>query len=260
MAFNKLIEDNLNRNIPLNARRNFNPNKICDIENIKKALSFSYEMVFGNGHHRNHRTGGEYSRNKMEVFCNTFQGKLSEIFLYDTLKNNNEKLECSDLDFGVYGKNIWDDTDLIVNNKSISIKSMTYFSQLLLLEVEDWTDNAEYIPNLRLENKQCYSYDYFVLIRVKPNIKTVFRNERKFYSKNMSYDEVSSIVLRQEWFADFAGAISKEELKFLIKNKYIIEKGMLLQGKTQMDATNYYALSYDMHSLQDFIGKLVLKY
>ncbi|MDM3869716.1 hypothetical protein QF204_16310, partial [Proteus faecis] len=77
---------------------------------------------------------------------------------------------------------------------------------------------------------------------------------------NISYDEISSIVLRQEWSADFAGAISKEELKFLIKNNYIIEKGMLLQGKTEMDATNYYALAYDMHSLQDFIGKLVLKY
>ncbi|MDM3868654.1 hypothetical protein QF204_10740, partial [Proteus faecis] len=167
MTFNRLIEDNLNRNIPPNARRTFNPNRIYDIEKIKKALSFSYEMAFGNGYHRNHRTGGEYSRNKMEVFCNTFQGKLSEIFLYDILKNTNEKLECSGLDFGVYGKNIWDDTDLIVSNKSISIKSAAYFSQLLLLEVEDWTDNAEYIPNLQLGNKQCYSYDYFVLIRVK---------------------------------------------------------------------------------------------
>ena len=56
-------------------------------------------------------------------------------------------------DLGVYEAGIWDDVDLIVNNRKISVKSAAHFSQLLLLEADDWDEHGYYIPNNQGDGK-----------------------------------------------------------------------------------------------------------
>lgn len=48
---------------------------------------------------------------------------------------------------------------------------------------------------------------------------------------------------------DIPGFITNDDLKYLIKNKYIINRGDLLNGKTKMDANNYYCHIEDMHNI-----------
>src|SRR4051812_39654937 len=77
---------------------------------IKHAFDFAYEMAFGNGFHRDHRSGGEIIRSEAEIFQNTFQGKIAEIVLYGLLKLQDIEVEVPD--FSIHGEGIWDDTDL----------------------------------------------------------------------------------------------------------------------------------------------------
>lgn len=123
---------NINTPIP------FIPTSIGNYQ-IKQALDFAYSMVYADGHHRAYRSGGSITRKKGEQFCNTFQGKLAEIVLYDFLRINYSDIKVSEPDFSIMGKGLWDDTDLKINDKfNISIKSMAFFSNLLLLETKDW--------------------------------------------------------------------------------------------------------------------------
>src|SRR5690554_5302940 len=114
----------------INTTRNFVDINIIKNEDILLAFDFAYEMSFGLGFHRNYRTGGHATRKKSEKFCNTFQGKLAEIVLYNYLKSNN--IRCSEVDFRIMGKSKWDDSDFVVNGKHINVKSSAFFSNLLL--------------------------------------------------------------------------------------------------------------------------------
>lgn len=75
-------------------------------QSISEAMNFAYDMAFGEGYHRSHRTGGQSNRKGGEIFCNTFQGKVSEICLKDLLVSSS--IFCNDVDFKVYGKGLWD--------------------------------------------------------------------------------------------------------------------------------------------------------
>ncbi|MCM1505277.1 MAG: hypothetical protein NC127_08785 [Muribaculum sp.] len=134
-------------------------------------MRFAYEMCFGTGHHRSRRTGGNFSRNALEKFCNTFQGKLSELCLRRELLDAG--LVCGTPDMGIYGKGKWDGADLMVEDRTVSVKSAAFFSNLLLLESEDYDCNGEYLPNLL--SGSIAKYDYYVLVRIRPDIKTIVR-------------------------------------------------------------------------------------
>ena len=148
---------------------------------LDRILDFAYEMCFGKGHHRHYRTGGQVNRKAGEQFCNTFQGKLAEVVLRIYLIT--KELECRETNFGIYGEGVWDDSDLIVNGKSLSIKSTAHFSNLLLLESKDYDDKGNYIPNL--QNGSTASYDYYILVRIEPDIKGLFRKQRLMYSNSI---------------------------------------------------------------------------
>jgi hypothetical protein len=52
-------------------------------EYIIDAFEFSYSMAFGEGFHRNKRSGGSHYRSSYEVFVNTFRGKIAEFVVSD---------------------------------------------------------------------------------------------------------------------------------------------------------------------------------
>lgn len=222
-------------------------------ENVQQAIDFSYNMVYGEGHHRATRTGGQFSRKKGEKFCNTFQGKLAEIVLYNVLKNQN--IGVSEIDFSVHGEGIWDDCDLMANGKKINIKSAANFSNLLLLEQNDWNCNGQYIPDL--EQGKNTTYDFFVLLRFKPDVKYLFRSKRLLYSNDMlTKNQIEEIVFSENWSYDFAGSITNDQFKNLIVNGYILPQNALLNGKISMDASNIYCQSGDMCNIEEFIKQL----
>jgi len=159
----------------INKKKAFTGSPIAKTD-IENAFNFAYEMALGEGHHRRHRSGGNESRIPINIFKNTLQGKLAEIVVYNCFINN--KVICDPVDFSISGEGIWDDSDLIINDKKISIKSAVFFSNLLLLEKADWDSNGYYIPNYSAPDLTD-KYDYFILVRIKPNTNSLFNKSKK---------------------------------------------------------------------------------
>ena len=246
---NKMIQ---NGSSFLNDRRkDFVLNQIPK-EMLEDVKNFAYEMCFGSGHHRRHRTGGQIIRKAGEQCCNTFQGKLAEVVLRYFLISHG--LSCGLPDFDIYGEGIWDDSDLTVNGKTLSVKSAAFFSNLLLLETKDYDDNGNYLPNLNIGATA--SYDYYILVRIKPDIKNLFRKQRLMYSNEVSKSTIDRILNQESWYYDIAGWISHAEFVSIIRDKNIIPQNALLNGKIPMDAENYYVQSGDMHPIEDLCKTL----
>jgi hypothetical protein len=211
-------------------------------ELIDKAFEFAYSMAYGEGFHRDHRSGGSLNRTPAEIFANTFQGKLAELILDDELKKNS--IPTSGVDLGVFEKGIWDHGDIVANGKNINVKSMAFFSNLFLLECKDWDENGIYIPD-----EGSLIYDYFVCVRISPNIKDLFKNE------DSDKEKMFEILNTEDLHFDIPGVISHVTLKEIIKRKYILKKGDKL-SKTTMDADNYYIQSGDFKDINMMYNQL----
>lgn len=217
-------------------------------ETVDKVFNFSWDMVFsGEGEHRKHRSGGSHERKNGEVFANVFQGKLAECALYNLLYKN--KIQSSEPDFSIHPLGVWDDEDINVLGKSISIKSTKAFGNLLLLEEKDWNDSAIYIPN----NK---AYDYTFLIRMNPFCEDLLKKNKLLYSASANKEELYKIISKENWEYDVPGYVSKYGLIEVISNRHVIHKGDKLNGKTEMDATNYYIQAGDLKSIDKFIDEI----
>jgi hypothetical protein len=217
-------------------------------EIIQKALDFAYAMVFEEGHHRNHRSGGSIKRKNGELFCNAFQGKMAEFIIHDLFTERG--LACTGVDTSVSGKGIWDDCDLVCNSKKINIKSCAYFSNLLLLETKDWDKQGNYIPN---RDAQTSEYDCFVLVRIKPDIKKVFKENKLLFSDTLEKNKILELLANESWQYDVAGWIDKLDLVQIINAGFTLPQGATLNTKTTVDANNYYVQSGDMKYLRDLI-------
>lgn len=226
-------------------------------EAIQIALGFAYEMCFGTGHHRNCRTGGQHERKGGEKFCNTFQGKLAEIILYNYFKS--EGLEIKEPDLGIYKEGVWDDSDLEIRGKKINVKSAGSQSNLLLLETKDWNTEAQYIPNILLDNGSSVSYDYFILVRIEPDIKKLFKAGNIFYSNEISRKTIDDILLAKTWNFDIAGYCTNTDVIKTIADNYMLPQNAMLNQYTKMDASNYYIQSGDMKCIKDLVQELKLK-
>lgn len=212
---------------------------------IERVFEFAWNMTFGNvGAHRNHRTGGQVNRRNGELFANTFQGKLAEFGIFNLLSEHNITSDEPTLDEWELGR--WDETDLIVGDSTINIKSAANFSHLLLLETGDWNNTGQYIPNIGSGHD---SYDFHILTRIRPDIKGIFRRERLFYSDSTNRNSLWDIINNNSWEFNSPGYITVEDLRYLINNNFILPQNSLLSGRTSMDAENYYCQSGDMHHL-----------
>lgn len=217
--------------------------KVIDKEIINTSFKFAYEMAFGSGEHRKRRSGGSLERKPLEIFLNTFQGKIAELVLDKELTSRGIVTQGVDLE--VFGEGIWDDGDLVANGKKLNVKSIAFFSNLFLLECKDWDKDGHY-----LHDSDTVNYDYFLCVRIKPNIKELF-NSNKDYEKQDMLD-----ILKNEHFTyDIPGVFSLETLKEIIKRDYVIRKGDKLNNTT-MDADNYYIQSGDLKSIELMYNQL----
>jgi len=250
MRFHKLLQDGHEMFIthkkpfPSNAHT-FRP------ETIKTVFDFAFDMTFGDkGEHRNHRTGGTLQRKKGEIFANTFQGKLAECATCNLFCIIDPSVMP---DFSLYKLGVWDSVDVIVNGKKIAVKSTKSFGNLLLLEQHDWDESGQYIPN---QESGSAIYDYFLLIRIKPFCEDVMRNHRWLYANLVDRETLWREISKETWTYDYAGYISLEHLRYLIRNDFLIQKGDILNGGTRMDADNYYVQAGDMPSVEDLLLEL----
>lgn len=223
----------------------FSPIGTISNEIVEKVFDFSYRMTFGKeGEHRNHRSGGTYKRQNGEIFANTFQGKLAEYALFDVLKRNG--IPVAKPDSGVFELGRWDLFDLTTGRETISIKSTKSFGNLLLLEEKDYDEKATYLPNLK-------GYDFTFLIRMKPFCEDLMKKNRFLYSSVIDRESLRQVVLSERWSYDIPGYVTRNDLIRIINDKYILPRGSMLNGKTRMDASNYYVQSGNMRSLQNFL-------
>ena len=223
-------------------------------EDVQRVIDFAYDMCFGAGHHRVHRTGGQYGRRAGEKFCNTFQGKLGEVALYNFFTSNN--IVCNQPDFRIMGEGVWDDSDLEIYGKKINVKSVASQSNLLLLETDDWNAQGQYIPNLLLNNGSTVQYDYFILVRLDPDIKRVFRAEKLMYSDAIEKAVIERLIFSKAWSYDIAGYTTTEYIIATIANGYILPQNSILNLYTTMDARNYYVQSGDLGIIDNLLTQL----
>ena len=95
------------------------------------------------------------------------------------------------------------------------------------------------------------NYDYFFVVRIKPDLKKEFRNQRMLYSDHISLERIKSTLERQSFFADLPGYITNLFLKEKIQEKQILPKGSILNGRIKMDAENFYILSSDFEEFKN---------
>ncbi|PCH67498.1 MAG: hypothetical protein COC06_11185 [Bacteroidales bacterium] len=224
-----------------------------DCSVIADCFDFAWNIVFGEGHHRNQRSGGKHQRKNGELFANTFQGKLAEFVIYnELLKRGLTGIDKPDT--GIYGEGIWDDADLEYREKKINIKSAAFFSNLLLLETKDWNEKGEYIPNI--DSSSCQNYDFFLLVRIKPDLKKLLKGKQLFYANEITNGVLKELILNKDWSFDFAGVCTQKTIKHIISNKYILPQNSLLNGEIKMDAGNYYIQCGDLKEFDFLLEEL----
>jgi len=222
-------------------------------EDIDQCFNFAHGMTFGaEGEHRDHRSGGRHKRKNGELFINTFQGKIAEFAFYRFLEK--EGIDSERPDTSQYSLGIWDNYDLSVKECIINIKSTKHYGNLLLLETTDWNSEAEYIPNLEIDNN--HNYDCFVFLRLSPDGEKLMKSQRFLYENSVSTNELKKLIKSVKWEYDIPGYITRELLKEAIKGNYILPQKAMLNGKTEMDAENYYIQAGDMMSIDKLIAQL----
>lgn len=214
---------------------------------VEAVFDFAYEMAFTDKH-RSSRSGGSKNRTSGEIFANTFQGKIAECascnFFY---RYDNSVFP----DFATYEKGKWDSVDLTVCGKQIAVKSTKHFGQLLLLETKDWDTQGRYIPNIGIST--C-TYDYLMLVRITPSCEDLLKQQRLLYANQIDRKYLRNLCCSQKWEYDYAGYITHDELIHIIANEYILPKNSMLNGKTAMDAENYYVHAADLHDIESLEG------
>ena len=246
MFFKKLAVSS-NNHYEAVSKKKYIPYHFFKEKSIDKAFNFAYDMSFGfKGEHRKYRSGGSINRKNGEIFINTFQGKLAEMGIYNVFYKN--KMNIDEPDFETYGLGTWDKYDFKAGDKKISVKSTKNYGQLMLLETKDWTLDAMYKPNIFNENS---FYDYFILVRIAPSGEDIMKHERLLYQNECDKESLHKIILNKKWSYDIPGFITHDELEYIIKNNYIIEKNAILGIKTKMDAENYYIQAGEMHSIDE---------
>jgi hypothetical protein len=226
-------------------------------ETVSTVFDFAYNMTFGNtGEHRNHRSGGSHRRKNGELFINTFQGKIAEYGIYGYFKSKGIELAPPDMETWELGK--WDDTDLVVGDKKINIKSTKHYGNLLLLETKDWDNQGQYLPNLE---SGASNYDFFILCRLSPDGEGLMRSLKLMYSNSlpMSVEEFKTRLMEEKWAFDIPGYIAHADLVEAIRKPLILPQGSMLQGRTKMDAENFYIQSGDMRDVNDLVLNVLAK-
>lgn len=249
MTFRKLTKTNnnyqVNSKVPFGSRTNAE----CGIQDLEQAFLFGWNMTFGAiGEHRSYRSGGQLVRNNLQKFCDVFIGKLGEVAFFNISKKRPMVNNITEIDYECYALGKWDSSDFIINDQyHIAIKTTKHFGNLLLLEEKDWIvrdGKATYLPNQNSESKGIYDFLFFS--RVKTNIHDLVKQVNFLKDtdikdlKNILFDQILKKVTVN---LELVGYVANIDLVKMIEEEYILPQNSFLNGKTKMDASNYYLQS-----------------
>jgi hypothetical protein len=219
--------------------RIFNPKSFTNKNDVGDTFEFAWSMTFGaDGAHRDHRSGGTSRRKNGEIFANTYQGKLAEFAIANEFSGF-EGIQRPDL--SIYGLGKWDSFDIYLNSLHIGVKSTKKYGNLLLLETKDWSVDANYA-----NNSESQTPDFLCLVRLNPDIDLILKQVRLLYSDTCDKIILKKLVTDQKFTYDCCGFISRSELKNIIKNQLLLPRHAMLNGRTRMDAENYYVQAGDL--------------
>jgi hypothetical protein len=249
MTFRKLSV--FQNNYTINNRISYLP--IVDLNKyVPEVFDFAYGMTFGNsGHHRPHRTGGQYGRRNGELFINAFQGKLAEFGIWQLFSTNGIDTPKPDLE--KWGEGKWDDNDLKIKGHHVSVKSTSSKGNLLLLETDDWDSEGRYIPNSGTNNEYV---DFHLFCRIDPDGKSLIREKKWMYVDEIDKNDLFNLIKNVNWSMDCPGYITKDDLKYLIANVFVLPQNSTLHTYTKMDASNYYCQAGDLRPLVELFENL----
>ena len=217
----------------------FNPRPFTNENDVGDTFEFAWSMTFGaDGAHRDHRSGGTSRRKNGEIFANTYQGKLAEFAIANEFSGV-EGVQRPDL--SVYGLGKWDSFDIYLNSLHIGVKWTKKYGNLLLLETNDWSVDANYS-----NNSQSQSPDFLCLIRLNPDVDLILKQRGLLYSDTCDKLILKKLVTEQKFTYDCCGFISRSKLKSVIRNQLILPRHAMLNGRTRMDAANYYVQAGDL--------------
>lgn len=74
------------------------------------------------------------------------------------------------------------------------------------------------------------------------------------YSYTADKSILYNLLISNDWSCNLSGFITRDELRFIIQNKFILPQNSLLNGKTRMDAENYYVQMGDMHDISELFS------
>ena len=223
-------------------------------EIVASCLDFALDMTTrGVGGHRPHRTGGQRDRGEVEILANAFQGKIAEFAFFEFLKGNG--IACQPPILEVWGRGKWDSCDVVANGHGINVKSVKDYSQNLLLEVGDWDEAGRYVPN---SPDGHLVQDFFVLLRMKPNVMGLLSENGLMDLDSVDEARLAPVIKGETWRFDIPGYINRNQLKAVIASGHILPQNAMLNGKTRMDASNYYVQAGDLSSADELIKELRL--
>jgi len=214
---------------------------------ILSVFQFSFDMTFGaKGEHRHSRSGGSIYRDNLEIFANTFQGKLSE-FAVANLFYKHPDFKPPDL--GTHALGYWEDVDFLIGDKVIAVKSTKSYGNLLLLEKADWDAQGNYLPSSR--NPRVYTH--LLLVRIKPDVDELrMPLNDSIYEQDIA-ESLKSQFLNQKWAYDIPGFITHDDLGRIVNSKNVIPRGARLNNSVTMDADNFYVQAGDLRRINSLV-------
>lgn len=201
---------------------------------VKDAFYFAWDMTFGRaGRHRDHRTGGIARRRNGEIFSHAFQGKLAEFAVCQELAGFGVQAnpDMSRADLGV-----WDAGDLRAGAREISVKSTKKQGNLLLLEASDWSADGTYV-----HADQGSTSGLICLVRIDPSPEDLLRRRKLLYSDSCPQTILKWTVAPLSQFRyQVLGAVDQSVIRAAVRERQLIPQGAMLNGRTRIDADNYY--------------------
>lgn len=219
-------------------------------EEITEVFDFAYDMTFGGLGDLHDNT----FRSRGEKFANLFQGKLGELAVFNEL--NRLGMNPSDPDYTVGGLGYWDHIDISINERAASVKSTKHIGQLLLLKTSDWDENGDYRYAMdRNQNIVPVSYDFNIMTRISPSCEKILRDSNMLNSDTAERECLQALI-SLDWQYDIPGFITRDDLRFLINENYILPQNAYYRASdngnyTRMREENYYVRIADMHDLSE---------
>lgn len=239
-------------NFPQGSECQFKPLIGISYSDFKNVFLFAYEMILGKGYHRNNRSGGSFKRNVNILLTNVIEGKLGEVCVYrEFLKNG---IDIGYPDMSVMGVNKWDNSDINYKNIKMSVKTSKSYARMMLLEENDYSISKSSNKVIYKPNKEIV--DVFIFTRIKSNIINVIK-EMSDISCNDKY--IESLYKKALIRFDQPCYVNNKDISNVIKHKMILPKGVFLNGKTKIDANNYYLFVKDMKPIVNLYN-IIKKY